>query len=49
MPVGALLAGAVVSLAEPSFGRELALRVPYAMAGAMAIVLAVYGFARLRL
>ena len=49
MPVGALLAGAVVSLAEPSFGRELALRLPYAIAGGVAIMLAVYGFVRLRL
>ncbi|WGI22326.1 MFS transporter [Amylibacter sp. IMCC11727] len=49
MPVGALLAGAVVALAEPSLGRELALRLPYALAGGVAIMLAVYGFARLRL
>jgi hypothetical protein len=49
MPVGALLAGAIVSLAEPDFGRELALRLPYVFAGGVAVILAIYGFLRLRL
>lgn len=49
MPVGALLSGWVVSAAEPEFGRELALRVPYALASCIAIALAVYGLLRLRL
>nr|WP_325249483.1 MFS transporter [Amylibacter sp.] len=49
MPVGALLAGYVVSMAEPQFGRELALRAPYALASCIAVVLAAYGLLRLRL
>jgi MFS family permease len=49
MPAGALLAGAVVVFAEPELGREAALRLPYALAGGFAIILAVYGFLRLRL
>ncbi|MBR9863312.1 MAG: MFS transporter [Rhodobacteraceae bacterium] len=49
MPVGALLAGWVVSIAEPQIGRELALRAPYALASCIAILLAAYGLLRLRL
>ncbi len=49
MPVGALLAGGVVSMAEPELGREAALRLPYVLAGGIAVCLAVYGFLRLRL
>jgi MFS family permease len=49
MPIGALIAGFVVSFAEPDLGREMALRLPYALAGFTAVLLAVYGFFRLRL
>jgi hypothetical protein len=49
MPVGALLAGLIVTLAEPEMGREFALRLPYAVAGGIAVILAIYGLFRLRL
>ena len=49
MPVGALLAGGVVALAEPDLGREAALRLPYVIAGCIAVILGIYGFLRLRL
>ncbi|MEJ6707601.1 MAG: MFS transporter [Amylibacter sp.] len=49
MPVGASLAGLVVTLAEPGFGREFALRLPYALAGGVAVMLAIYELFRLRL
>ena len=49
MPVGALLAGLVVAWAEPDMGREMALRVPYLLAGGVAVLLALYGLVRLRL
>lgn len=49
MAGGAVLAGGVVALAEPEFGREVALRLPYVLAGSIAVVLAFYGFLRLRL
>ena len=49
MPIGALIAGFAVSLAEPELGREMALRIPYALAGAAAVIVALYGLFRLRL
>ena len=49
MPVGALLGGFVVSQSEMELGRELALRMPYAVAGCIAVIVAIYGLFRLRL
>ena len=49
MPLGALAGGGVVALAEPDLGREMALRLPYLLAAAGAVAMAVYGRARLRL
>ncbi|MFY0635398.1 MAG: MFS transporter [Vannielia sp.] len=48
MPLGALAGGAVVALAEPGLGRELALRMPYVIGGTGMFMLACYGAARLR-
>jgi len=41
--------GVLVTLLEPEFGREIALRMPYALAGGAALLVAIYGFFRLRL
>ena len=49
MPLGALLGGWVVALAEPQVGREAALRAPYLLAAAGSVGLLLYGRARLRL
>ncbi|WP_298836016.1 MFS transporter [uncultured Roseobacter sp.] len=49
MPVGALLGGWIVTLAEPSLGRELALRLPFMFASAGAVLLLIYGVRKLRL
>lgn len=49
MPFGALLGGVIVASAEPSFGRETALRVPYIVAALGMIGVAGYGWLRLRL
>lgn len=49
MPLAALAAGIVVSWAEPELGREAALRVPYWIAAAGMLGVALYGWARLRL
>ena len=47
LPIGAFLAGAMVSWAEPYMGRELALRLPYFVSGSgLAII---WGYAVLRL
>ncbi|MBY6048502.1 MFS transporter [Vannielia litorea] len=48
MPLGALAGGALVALAEPGLGREMALRMPYVLGGAGMLALALYGIARLR-
>ncbi len=48
MPLGALAGGAVVALAEPGLGREMALRLPYLAGGAGMLALAGYGVAKLR-
>ncbi len=49
MPIGALVGGGLVALAEPSLGREAALRLPYLIgAGGMGLIW-VYAVARLRL
>lgn len=49
MPFGALIAGWVVSASEPGLGREIALRLPYALAALGAVGMATYGALRLRL
>ena len=49
MPLGALVGGWVVALAEPELGREAALRAPYLLAAAGSVGLFLYGRARLRL
>ncbi len=49
MPVGALLGGLIVTLAEPLFGRLAALHAPYLFAGAGATAILIYGALRLRL
>ncbi|WP_375690629.1 MFS transporter [Pseudooceanicola sp. LIPI14-2-Ac024] len=49
IPVGALVGGWIVSRAEPSLGREMALRLPYALSAVGFTVMAIYGRARLRL
>lgn len=48
LSLGALLAGVLVSLAEPSMGRDLALRLPFALATVIGLGLLVYGAKRLR-
>ncbi len=48
-PIGALLAGVLVSVSEPALGREMALRLPYMLgAGGMGVIL-IYALRRLRL
>ncbi len=49
MPIGALLGGALVSVAEPEWGREFALRLPYYFGAFMMCVMMAYGAAKLRL
>ena len=49
MPLGALAGGAIVALAEPGLGREMALRAPFLMASAGCALLFVYALLRLRL
>jgi MFS family permease len=48
MPFGALLGGWIVDLAQPGLGRELALRLPFALTALGFAGLAVYGVMRLR-
>ena len=48
MPLGALGAGALVSLLSPIMGREGALHAPYMLAGAVCAGLVLYALARLR-
>ncbi|WP_166418064.1 MFS transporter [Cochlodiniinecator piscidefendens] len=48
LPIGALIGGAVVSIAEPSWGREAALRLPFFIAGIGGIVMFAYGAIYLR-
>lgn len=49
MPLGALAAGALVAALEPGWGREVALRAPFVVAGVLSLGLFFYGVARLRL
>lgn len=49
MPLGALAGGLLVALAEPGLGREMALRLPYLLAGIGSVAMFLYGLAALRL
>lgn len=49
MPFGALAGGLIVSLAEPSFGREFALRLPYLFAALGCCLLFIYCVSKLRI
>lgn len=49
IPLGALFAGALVATLEGPLGREDALRVPYYFGFCVAVILLIYGTARLRL
>lgn len=49
MPFGALLAGWIVSVAEPDMGREAALRLPFIISAAGLAVMCLYGRIKLRL
>ncbi|MDQ1183293.1 MFS transporter [Agrobacterium larrymoorei] len=49
MPLGAIAAGMLVSLIENEAGREMALRVPFALAAAGYLALLVYALFKLRL
>jgi MFS family permease len=48
MPLGALAGGAIVTWAEPAFGRAAALHAPYLAAAAGCAAMVGYAFARLR-
>jgi MFS family permease len=49
MPIGALLGGLTVSLAEPELGRIAAVRMPYLLSGATSVALLILGVFVLRL
>ena len=49
MPFGALAGGVIVSLAEPEFGREWALRAPYFAASLACVLLAIFGWRSIRI
>ncbi len=49
MPLGALLGGWIVTMAEPEAGRLLALKAPYFVSAAGFAMIAVYGLRRIRL
>ena len=48
MPVGAIAGGWIVAQLEGPLGRDMALRVPYALAAAGSALIAIYGWMRLR-
>ena len=48
MPLGAMGAGALVSVLEPDMGRAAALHAPYLLGAAVSAALLVYAVARLR-
>ncbi|MCT4609211.1 MAG: MFS transporter [Pelagimonas sp.] len=48
MPFGALIGGWLVEMATPGLGREMALRLPFALASCGFVGLAIYGIAKLR-
>ena len=47
MPIGAAIGGALVSLSEPSLGREMALRLPFFVSGAVHLAAGIYALGRL--
>ena len=47
MPIGAAIGGAVVSLAEPAFGREVALRLPFFLSAVVHLLAFLYALGRL--
>ena len=47
MPIGAAIGGALVSLAEPGLGREMALRLPFFVSAAVHLAAFVYALGRL--
>ncbi|MBM7068188.1 MFS transporter [Actibacterium sp. 188UL27-1] len=49
MPLGALIGGWLVAWGEPDLGRDMALRLPYVVAGAITGLMLIYGLFRLRL
>ncbi|KMW58616.1 major facilitator superfamily MFS_1 [Candidatus Rhodobacter oscarellae] len=49
IPLGALSAGLLVAWAEPSLGREVALRLPYLVGAVVAVALLVFAVLRLRI
>ncbi len=49
MPIGALIGGIIVALAEPEFGRDVALRMVFWVAAFGTFIMLVYALARLRL
>jgi len=49
MPIGALIGGGLVAVFEPDLGRQTALRLPFLVGGLGAVVLFIYGLARLKL
>ncbi len=49
MPFGALAGGLIVSFAVPEFGREWALRAPFFAASAACLLLAIWGWRRIRI
>jgi len=49
MPIGALVGGWLVTFTEPDIGRAVALRVPYFIAALGSLMLAAYGFLKLRM
>lgn len=48
MPIGAMAGGLLVRMSEPVLGRESALLLPFTVAGAVTVLLTVYGVFRLR-
>lgn len=47
MPIGTALGGLLVAVAEPAWGRETALRVPWFASAALSVAIAVYAIPRL--
>ena len=49
MPLGAMAAGTLVKLSEPTLGREAALHLPYQTGSVILVLLLIYGALRLRI
>lgn len=47
MPIGAAIGGALVTVAEPGLGREMALRLPFFVSGVVNVIAFAYAFGRL--